>query len=39
MFVYVETAFNIGLSCKLLTNDMEIETIEEKTEEEIESTV
>jgi len=37
MFVYVETAFNIGLSCKLLTNDMEIETIEEKTEEEIES--
>ncbi|CAF4530275.1 unnamed protein product, partial [Rotaria magnacalcarata] len=29
----VETAYNIGLSCRLLTNDMEIQVIEEDTED------
>jgi phospholipid-translocating ATPase len=30
-----ETAYNIGLSCKLLTNEMEIKTIEENSEESV----
>jgi phospholipid-translocating ATPase len=32
-FFYLETAYNIGLSSKLLTNEMEIKTIEENSEE------
>ncbi|CAF4995495.1 unnamed protein product [Rotaria sp. Silwood1] len=31
----VETAFNIGLSCRLLTNEMEIYTIEEENENDV----
>lgn len=31
-----ETAYNIGLSCRLLTNDMEISIIEEETERDVE---
>jgi phospholipid-translocating ATPase len=33
LFCYTETAYNIGLSCRLLTNEMEIKMIEETTEE------
>jgi len=33
VFVCLETAYNIGLSSKLLTNEMEIKTIEENSEE------
>jgi magnesium-transporting ATPase (P-type) len=33
--IFLETAFNIGLSCRLLTNDMEIQIIEEETENEV----
>ncbi|CAF1217869.1 unnamed protein product [Adineta steineri] len=31
----IETAYNIGLSCRLLTNEMEIKTIEENDEESV----
>ena len=31
----VETAYNIGLSCRLLTNDMEIQVIEEQEEKDV----
>ncbi|CAF4840821.1 unnamed protein product, partial [Rotaria socialis] len=34
--VILETAYNIGLSCRLLTNDMEIQVIEEDTEDGVE---
>ncbi|UJR34869.1 hypothetical protein I4U23_027647 [Adineta vaga] len=33
----IETAYNIGLSCRLLRNEMEIQMIEETTEENVES--
>ena len=32
----VETAYNIGLSCRLLTNDMEINVIDEENERDVE---
>jgi len=33
--IFIETAFNIGLSCRLLTNDMEIQIIEEENENDV----
>jgi magnesium-transporting ATPase (P-type) len=35
ILLILETAYNIGLSCRLLTNDMEIQIIEEESENDV----